>query len=90
MDVLPRACAALLLLSLLCATGLCQRSKGECSRGRSVCGLPLVLPHGDSAYLSWAPETLVLKWIRHVLCLSSCFLSPWYLGPLSCYPTAVL
>ncbi|NWT43249.1 ITB4 protein, partial [Chroicocephalus maculipennis] len=27
MDVLPRACAALLLLSLLCATGLCQRSK---------------------------------------------------------------
>ncbi|NWR66352.1 ITB4 protein, partial [Bucorvus abyssinicus] len=27
MDVLPRACARLLLLSLLCATGLCQRSK---------------------------------------------------------------
>lgn len=31
MDVLPRACAGLLLLSLLCATGLCQRSKSECS-----------------------------------------------------------
>ncbi|NXW29127.1 ITB4 protein, partial [Phaetusa simplex] len=29
MDVLPRACAALLLLSLLCATGLCQRSKNN-------------------------------------------------------------
>ncbi|NXW43960.1 ITB4 protein, partial [Nyctiprogne leucopyga] len=29
MDVLPRACATLLLLSLLCATGLCQRSKGN-------------------------------------------------------------
>ncbi|NXC71334.1 ITB4 protein, partial [Anhinga anhinga] len=26
MDALPRACAGLLLLSLLCATGLCQRS----------------------------------------------------------------
>ncbi|NWU48494.1 ITB4 protein, partial [Dromas ardeola] len=29
MDVLPRACAGLLLLSLLCATGLCQRSKNN-------------------------------------------------------------
>ncbi|NXG85910.1 ITB4 protein, partial [Stercorarius parasiticus] len=29
MDVLPRACAVLLLLSLLCATGLCQRSKSN-------------------------------------------------------------
>ncbi|NXW15056.1 ITB4 protein, partial [Circaetus pectoralis] len=29
MDVLPRACAWLLLLSLLCATGLCQRSKNN-------------------------------------------------------------
>ncbi|XP_030361789.1 integrin beta-4 isoform X1 [Strigops habroptila] len=27
MDVLPRMCAGLLFLSLLCATGLCQRSK---------------------------------------------------------------
>lgn len=37
MDVLPRACAGLLLLSLLCAAALCQRSQCECSRGRSVC-----------------------------------------------------
>ncbi|XP_026716798.1 integrin beta-4 isoform X5 [Athene cunicularia] len=29
MDVLPRACARLLLLSLFCATGLCQRSKNN-------------------------------------------------------------
>ncbi|XP_076209809.1 integrin beta-4 isoform X4 [Aptenodytes patagonicus] len=29
MDVLPRACAGLLLLSLLCATGLCQRNKNN-------------------------------------------------------------
>ncbi|NXN50834.1 ITB4 protein, partial [Rynchops niger] len=29
MDVLPRACATLLLLSLFCATGLCQRSKNN-------------------------------------------------------------
>ncbi|NXQ98398.1 ITB4 protein, partial [Sagittarius serpentarius] len=29
MDVLPRVCAGLLLLSLLCATGLCQRSKNN-------------------------------------------------------------
>ncbi|NXF69065.1 ITB4 protein, partial [Ciccaba nigrolineata] len=29
MDVLHRACARLLLLSLLCATGLCQRSKNN-------------------------------------------------------------
>ncbi|XP_029870010.1 integrin beta-4 isoform X7 [Aquila chrysaetos chrysaetos] len=29
MDVLPRACAGLLLLSLLCATSLCQRSKNN-------------------------------------------------------------
>ncbi|NWX73001.1 ITB4 protein, partial [Alca torda] len=29
MDVLPRACAVLLLLSLLCATGLCQRTKNN-------------------------------------------------------------
>ncbi|NXL35204.1 ITB4 protein, partial [Glaucidium brasilianum] len=29
MDVLPWACARLLLLSLLCATGLCQRSKNN-------------------------------------------------------------
>ncbi|NXS39389.1 ITB4 protein, partial [Balaeniceps rex] len=29
MDVLPRTCAGLLLLSLLCATGLCQRSKNN-------------------------------------------------------------
>ncbi|KAM6376920.1 integrin beta-4 isoform 2-T2 [Pluvialis apricaria] len=29
MDVLPRLCAGLLLLSLLCATGLCQRSKNN-------------------------------------------------------------
>ncbi|XP_055556770.1 integrin beta-4 isoform X5 [Falco cherrug] len=29
MDVLPRACAGLLLLSLLCTTGLCQRSKNN-------------------------------------------------------------
>ncbi|NXF48317.1 ITB4 protein, partial [Oceanites oceanicus] len=29
MDVLPRTCARLLLLSLLCATGLCQRSKNN-------------------------------------------------------------
>ncbi|NWW85355.1 ITB4 protein, partial [Rhynochetos jubatus] len=29
MDVLPRACAGLLLLALLCATGLCQRSKNN-------------------------------------------------------------
>ncbi|NXX43070.1 ITB4 protein, partial [Tricholaema leucomelas] len=29
MDVLPRACAGLLLLSLLCGTGLCQRSKSN-------------------------------------------------------------
>ncbi|NXN43597.1 ITB4 protein, partial [Rhinoptilus africanus] len=29
MDVLARACAGLLLLSLLCATGLCQRSKNN-------------------------------------------------------------
>ncbi|NXS75273.1 ITB4 protein, partial [Pandion haliaetus] len=29
MDLLPRACAGLLLLSLLCATGLCQRSKNN-------------------------------------------------------------
>ncbi|PKU36500.1 integrin beta-4 [Limosa lapponica baueri] len=29
MDVLPRACARLLLLSLLCATSLCQRSKSN-------------------------------------------------------------
>ncbi|NWS41131.1 ITB4 protein, partial [Probosciger aterrimus] len=29
MDVLPRMCAGLLLLSLLCATGLCQRSKNN-------------------------------------------------------------
>ncbi|NXT55222.1 ITB4 protein, partial [Pluvianellus socialis] len=29
MDALPRVCAGLLLLSLLCATGLCQRSKNN-------------------------------------------------------------
>lgn len=29
MDVLPRMCAGLLFLSLLCATGLCQRSKNN-------------------------------------------------------------
>ncbi|KAF1484733.1 Integrin beta-4, partial [Eudyptula minor novaehollandiae] len=29
MDVLPRACAGLLLLSLLCTTGLCQRNKNN-------------------------------------------------------------
>ncbi|NXW55084.1 ITB4 protein, partial [Eurystomus gularis] len=29
MDVLPRVCAGLILLSLLCATGLCQRSKNN-------------------------------------------------------------
>ncbi|NXE26377.1 ITB4 protein, partial [Ardeotis kori] len=29
MDVLPRICTGLLLLSLLCATGLCQRSKSN-------------------------------------------------------------
>ncbi|NXU56976.1 ITB4 protein, partial [Turnix velox] len=29
MEVLPRVCAGLLLLSLLCATGLCQRSKSN-------------------------------------------------------------
>ncbi|NXF93805.1 ITB4 protein, partial [Eubucco bourcierii] len=29
MDVLPRACAGLLLLSLLCGTGICQRSKSN-------------------------------------------------------------
>ncbi|XP_025954748.2 integrin beta-4 isoform X2 [Dromaius novaehollandiae] len=29
MDVLPRVCAGLLLLSLLCATGLCQRIKNN-------------------------------------------------------------
>ncbi|NXH68454.1 ITB4 protein, partial [Hydrobates tethys] len=49
MDVLPRACAGLLLLSLLCATSLCQRSKSnrcvlsraksctECIRVDKVC-----------------------------------------------------
>lgn len=36
MDVLPRACARLLLLSLLCATGLCQRSKNNrCALSRA-------------------------------------------------------
>lgn len=60
MDVLPRLCARLLLLSLLCATGLCQRIKSECSRGRSICGIPLVLPHGDCAQPSWAPEAPIL------------------------------
>ncbi|NXF30254.1 ITB4 protein, partial [Nyctibius bracteatus] len=34
MDVLPRVCAGLLLLSLLCATGLCQKS--ECRYNRCV------------------------------------------------------
>lgn len=38
MDVLPRACAGLLLLSLLCATGLCQGSKSECIRLRYPLG----------------------------------------------------
>lgn len=57
MDVLPRVCAWLLLLSLLCATGHCQRSKSECSPGMSVCGLPLVLP---CPHHSWVLETLVL------------------------------
>lgn len=51
MDAPPRMCARLLLLSLLCATGFCQRSKSECSRSRSVCVLPLVLPHGVCAPL---------------------------------------
>lgn len=41
MNVLPRACARLLLLSLLCATGLCQWSKSEWSCAGSVCHLPL-------------------------------------------------
>lgn len=68
MNVLPRACARLLLLSLLCATGLCQWSKSEWSRAGSVCHLPL-----DTVYLSWAPETPVLVWITPAGCFSCCF-----------------
>lgn len=63
MDVLPRACAGLLLLSLLCTTGLCQRNKSECSPGRSVCGVCFALPRGDCAQPSWALEMPVLMWV---------------------------
>lgn len=41
MNVLPQACARLLLLSLLCTTSLCQWSKSEWSHGGSACHLPL-------------------------------------------------
>lgn len=80
MNVLPRACARLLLLSLLCATGLCQWSKSEWSCAGSVCHLPLgtvcACP-GLQEHQSSCGE--------HLLCAF-----PAVLGPISCYPAAVL
>lgn len=80
MNVLPRACARLLLLSLLCTTGLCQWSKSEWSCAGSVCHLPLgtvcACP-GLQEHQSSCGE--------HLLCAF-----PAVLGPISCYPAAVL
>lgn len=75
MAALPRACAGLLLLSLLCTTTLCQRSKSECSLCVSALDLCLVLPC----------RTMQVPMSR-AACLSSCPLSPQHLGLLSCKP----
>lgn len=50
---------------------------------------PWCCPMG-SVHPFWAPEMPILTQIRTVVCLSSCVLSPQHLGPLSCYPAAVL
>uniref|UniRef100_A0A8D2NCP3 Integrin beta n=1 Tax=Zonotrichia albicollis TaxID=44394 RepID=A0A8D2NCP3_ZONAL len=61
MNVLPWACARLLLLSLLCTTSVCQWSKSEWSHASPVCHLPWglcvpVLPPGTPVFLWRAPS----------------------------------
>lgn len=75
MAALPRVCAGLLLLSLLCTTTLCQRTKSECSLSMSALDLCLVLPS----------RTMHVPTSR-AACLSSCPPSPQHLGLLSCKP----
>lgn len=78
MAALPRVCAGLLLLSLLCTTTLCQRTKSECSLCVSALDLCLVLPS----------RTMHVP-VSRAACLSSCPPSPQHLGLLSCNPAAV-
>lgn len=84
MNVLPQACARLLLLSLLCTTSVCQWSKSEWSRGSTVCHLPLgtVCTCPASRNTSFHVESTCCG-----LFLFS--ISP-VLGILPCHPTAVL
>ncbi|XP_071430127.1 integrin beta-4 isoform X1 [Pithys albifrons albifrons] len=51
MDVLPRVCARLLLLSLLCATGLCQWNKNNpCMRSRAKSCTECIRVNKDCAF----------------------------------------